>query len=132
MTAQIFLAVICLLALKYTLELAGRTGSRRRRSRTPETFADASRRRARALPRRWAWIISLGVVLVSIGWVSDRAAAPAILIAGVAITQAGVFLAGVRWARRPRRTAAKAARAARRPENLAAAPRPQQLSTARS
>ena len=104
MTAQIFIAVVCLLALKYTLDLAGSTGRTRRRTPvTAVSVAAGARSRLSRLPRRWGWMLFAGVTLASIGAVSDRSSAPLFLFAGLALTQAAVFFAGVRWARRPRR-----------------------------
>lgn len=108
MTAQIFIAVVCLLALKYTFDLAGSTGRPRRRTPlTAAAVAAGARARLMRLPRRWGWMLFVGLVLASIGAVSDRPSAPFFLLAGIALSQAAVFFAGVRWARRARRRPAQ-------------------------
>lgn len=104
MVEKMFVVIICLLVLKYTIELAGSTRSRRRTTPVPFAARMATmRRRSTRLPRHWSKILLLGAAVASAGWVSDKAAAPFILAAGIGLIQAGVFFAGVRWARRPRR-----------------------------
>lgn len=106
MVEKIFVGVVCLLLLKYTIELAGRTGSRRRSVPMPlGTRLATTRQRSTRLPRHWGKVLTLGVTVATAGWVSDKAAAPFVLAAGIALIQTGVFFAGVRWARRPRRRA---------------------------
>lgn len=110
MTEEIFVVVVLLLMLKYTIDLAGSTRPGRRRKPVPlADRAAAVRRSWTRLPRHWGKVISLGALVAIVGWVSDKAAAPFVLAAGVAVLQTGVFLAGVRWARRPRRRAPRPA-----------------------
>ena len=93
MTAELFLMVVCLLALKYTLELAGTVRPVRR------VAADQLRRWLTVLdtPRVY---VSAGLVVALVGWVSDRRWAGWVLLAGVALSQVGVYVAGSRAARR--------------------------------
>jgi hypothetical protein len=87
MTAHIFLTVVCLLALKYTLEVAGATRPIHR------TVVDELRRRAAALQNSW-FLVSTGVLLAWTGVISDRAGAGAMIAAGIALSQVGVFRLG--------------------------------------
>ena len=96
MTAHIFLMVVCLLALKYTLEVAGMTRPIRR------SVADELRRRAAALQNSW-FLVSTGALVAWTGVVSDRPGASLVIVAGIAVSQVGVFRLGATRGRAPAR-----------------------------
>ena len=92
MTPQIFLMVVCLLALKYTLEVAGMTRPIHR------AVADELRRRAASLQNSW-FLMWAGGLLAWTGVVSDRAGAGLVIAAGIVVSQVGVFRLGASRAR---------------------------------
>ena len=103
MTAQMFIAVLCLLAMKYTLDLAGST-RQRRHPRQP--LAARIRRAPVSTPKLWVVVATCGVLLMWVGIISDKSSAGLMLTLGITMSHAGVFLAGLRSAEKRRRTVA--------------------------